>query len=610
MQRCHDKNKIIISIILIFILINISIYKLTSIDSKQRIEKALNENIDKLRTHYEVILYEQNITANILYNTTVKNKKFIQILKDARYASTTKQIILRKKMEELLQNLYEKSKKRGVLQYHFIFPNNTVFLRMHKPSKFGDDLTSIRSDFNYVNKNKKYISSFNQGRTSHGFRNVFPIFDEQNNHIGAMELSFSSDRLQNYLTEINHIHTHFLVNKRIFDSKAWKRDDLIFKYSQSAEDKNLMITMTSNHTEKKCIIDNKKLLKPKQDFINKNIEKGDNFSVYIQKNDKTHIASFLAIKNIDKQTVAWLVSYDESEFINFTLNGVNSVRLFSFIISLIIMYFMISLVLTKNKLSKLHKELEKKIELALDENAKQQHTIEQQAKQSQMGEMVNMIAHQWRQPLNAISATSINLSLLSSMEMLENEKLQKESDFIQNQCQNMSTTINTFMEFAKPSKESKEFKLNNTVKTIINIMKTQLSNYDINVSINTTDENIKLVGYEDLLEQVIINILSNARDAFEEINNDNKFIKIDIDTQKDIPIITIEDNAGGVPKNIQEKIFNPYFTTKEQGKGTGLGLYMSLDIIQKSFGGDLKYRLTDDGSKFEIICGSIEDVKI
>ena len=73
--------------------------------------------------------------------------------------------------------------------------------------------------------------------------------------------------------------------------------------------------------------------------------------------------------------------------------------------------------------------------------------------------------------------------------------------------------------------------------------------------------------------------------------------------KNDTPIITIEDNAGGIPHAIQEKIFNPYFTTKEQGKGTGIGLYMSMDIMRKSFGGDLVYSAIDNGSKFEIVCG-------
>jgi len=227
--------------------------------------------------------------------------------------------------------------------------------------------------------------------------------------------------------------------------------------------------------------------------------------------------------------------------------------------------------------------------------------ILQQSKQAQMGEMIGMIAHQWRQPLNAISATSINLSLLAGMGMLEDEKLQEDSGFIQDQCQKMSETIDTFMNFVKPTRESQKFKLSHSVDAIKQIIGTQLRNH--NIEINTVvSEDIEVEGHEDLLEQVIINILSNARDAFlEQEDNNNKFINIEIYREENIPIIAIEDNAGGIPEEIQNKIFNPYFTTKEQGKGTGIGLYMSLDIMKKSFSGDLKYSLTKNGSKFKII---------
>ena len=227
----------------------------------------------------------------------------------------------------------------------------------------------------------------------------------------------------------------------------------------------------------------------------------------------------------------------------------------------------------------------------------------QQSKLAQMGDMVSMIAHQWRQPLNAISASGINLSLLSSMEMLDDEKVQENSKFIQEQTQKMSQTIDTFMNFVKPSKESKSFKLSHSLESITQIMGTQLANHNIRVNIEVKKENLSIVGHEDLLEQVIINLLSNSRDAFEELSIDEKFLSITADEEDGVKFITIKDNAGGIPQETQDKIFNPYFTTKEQGKGTGIGLYMSKDIMKKSFKGDLEYSATENGSCFKIIFG-------
>jgi len=237
----------------------------------------------------------------------------------------------------------------------------------------------------------------------------------------------------------------------------------------------------------------------------------------------------------------------------------------------------------------------------LEKNIEREKLILNQGKLAQMGEMISMIAHQWRQPLNAISASSMNLSLLSSMQMLEDKKVQEDSEFIQNQCQKMSNTIETFMNFVKPSKEASEFTLSHSIETILSIISVQFRNKSIEINFEEKDKNLSIIGHEDLLEQVIINILSNARDAFGELRIDNKHIDITIEQIDEVSTITIVDNAGGIPHDIAEKIFNPYFTTKEQGKGTGIGLYMSLDIMRKSFHGDLKYNAIENGSCFSIV---------
>jgi len=251
------------------------------------------------------------------------------------------------------------------------------------------------------------------------------------------------------------------------------------------------------------------------------------------------------------------------------------------------------------------KEWQEKVDTEIRKNKEQERRSFQKNKLSQMGEMIGMIAHQWRQPLNAISATSIKLSLLSSMEKLEDVKVQESSLFMQEQCQKMSSTIDTFMNFVRPSKESKLFKFTHTLDVIMHIMGTQLSNHNIKVTIDIANKEMSIVGYEDLLEQVIINILSNSRDAFADLTIANKFINLSIYSKNDIPIVAIEDNAGGIATEIRDKIFNPYFTTKEQGKGTGVGLYMSMDIMKKSFNGNIVYESTNEGSCFKLICGNI-----
>ncbi|HEX5330938.1 HAMP domain-containing sensor histidine kinase [Sulfuricurvum sp.] len=231
-----------------------------------------------------------------------------------------------------------------------------------------------------------------------------------------------------------------------------------------------------------------------------------------------------------------------------------------------------------------------------------QRQMNYQNKLMQMGEMVAMIAHQWRQPLNALSATAINMILKAQMEELQSEDVVKGAFFIQNQCQKMSQTIDTFMEFVKPSKEVQGFSLRHSVDQSLLLIERQLYNHNITIKIHEEIKGVEIFGYEDQFEQVLLNLFSNARDAFDESQQEEKTLIITIMMDEEARLIlSVEDNAGGIPESIRDKIFNIFFTHKDKGKGTGLGLYMSLEIIRKSFNSQLHYIPISGGSRFEVI---------
>ena len=232
----------------------------------------------------------------------------------------------------------------------------------------------------------------------------------------------------------------------------------------------------------------------------------------------------------------------------------------------------------------------------LQDEAKQKDLLLfQQAKMAQMGEMITMIAHQWRQPLNAISAASIQSTMKKELEQLSDEDFYQIQDFIQNQCQKMSKVINTFMEYSNKKQIQENFFFNDILNMILNLIKVQFNAHNININIEC-DNSFKLYGTKDMLEQVILNILMNARDAYDERETIEKKIIYIKTTEEET--IEITDFAGGINKTLHNKIFMPYFTTKEQGKGTGLGLYISKRIMQEHFKGDLFYENLENGSKF------------
>lgn len=278
----------------------------------------------------------------------------------------------------------------------------------------------------------------------------------------------------------------------------------------------------------------------------------------------------------------------------------------------------------KQKLENINEELEKKVEertsqllfsnLMLKRQIAERKKVEvekehkekllaQQSKFASLGEMINMIAHQWRQPLTAISAAAINIKTKKALDILTPDSMDSILDDIMLQTQKMSATINDFMNFFKPSKAKEEFLLKDAVEDTLRLMSAQLQVRGIK-HVFTHDFEQKIVGFKNELEQVFVNILSNTRDAFEKSEKIGKHVTIECRQLEDNKVaIEFSDNAGGIDEDILDRVFEPYFTTKEPDKGTGIGLYMSKVILQKSFDGDMYIEnIYEDGRKVGIKC--------
>jgi len=232
--------------------------------------------------------------------------------------------------------------------------------------------------------------------------------------------------------------------------------------------------------------------------------------------------------------------------------------------------------------------------------------LSQQAKLAQMGEMINMIAHQWRQPLNAISASAIKLNMLNEMGAASSEHISKTATFIESMTQVMSQTINDFINFTKPNTQKELILFENLLDDILKIMGTQLTNHNIELRIDI-EPNLSTVTYKKELEHVLINIIANARDALDNVEHENKYITIKMYSRNQRCMIEISDNAGGIDEEIIERIFEPYFTTKDTNKGTGLGLYMSKKIVKEHLDGELCAKNIKDGAMFRINIGQCNE---
>jgi len=253
----------------------------------------------------------------------------------------------------------------------------------------------------------------------------------------------------------------------------------------------------------------------------------------------------------------------------------------------------------------MNENLEERVKEEIKKNVLKDEYLRVQSRMAQMGEMLSMIAHQWRQPLSAISAISIDLQMQIELDTfdLANEikdnscqiYFTKELKEIDQLIKNLTSIIDDFRNFYNPNKKVSLTKLEEVSTKSLNIIKASIENDNIKIieEYNSIEE---IEFYNNELMQVILNILKNSQDNFKSKNIKNPYIKIVTQGRK----ILICDNGGGIEEDIIEKIFDPYFSTKDEKNGTGLGLYMSKTIVQEHHKGKLFAKNTDDGVCFVI----------
>ncbi|MDZ7817248.1 MAG: ABC transporter substrate-binding protein [Aliarcobacter sp.] len=256
-------------------------------------------------------------------------------------------------------------------------------------------------------------------------------------------------------------------------------------------------------------------------------------------------------------------------------------KIFAAVIILIIIFI---LIYRQYLLKKMNKKLHEKIEIEMKKNEEKNRISIQQSRMASMGEMLENIAHQWRQPLSTISVAASGIELKKELNILNDEELEDSLRHIKNATQYLSNTIEDFRNFFSKDKISSIINIRSTINKTIDLVSSTFAKDQITLVRNIL--NINFSTYENELIQVLMNILINAKDALENKESE-KLILIKVKRSKENLIITIKDNAGGINEDIIDKIFEPYFTTKHQFKGTGIGLYMSKLIVEKHLNGQI-----------------------
>jgi PAS domain S-box-containing protein len=332
------KLKLILSLLFI-VVYSVFFYKY-SITKNERVNQSLDNQIKNLELHYALTKdYFLNDVKSIQDNVT-KNKKIISIISQAIDSNEEQRNILRNELYTILLPMYRRIQKRGILQFQFVFSNNVSFLRMHKPDKFGDDLSKVRYSFNNTNKTLKPTEGFEQGKTTHGFRYVFPLFNANNKHIGAVEISLASYALQEKLLKVDKIHSHFLVKKDLFNVKEWDTGTSSKRYITSIECKDYLFTITKETSKKRLKEEQKYIINNLKQEIDSHLLQAKPFAIYTPYKETIKIVTFLPIKNIkDKKVVAYIVSYTDNDNIYHIIKNYKILSILTFFGLILLFYF-------------------------------------------------------------------------------------------------------------------------------------------------------------------------------------------------------------------------------------------------------------------------------
>lgn len=220
-----------------------------------------------------------------------------------------------------------------------------------------------------------------------------------------------------------------------------------------------------------------------------------------------------------------------------------------------------------------------------------EHLLSQQSKMNAMREMLENIAHQWRQPLSTISTAASGIKINYEYENLDKQSFDEFIKAIIENTQYLSRTIDNFKNYFNTKNEVTLFDISKTIQKVLEFTYYKVNHSNIKIYSNIQKVNVE--GLENELIQVLVNIINNSQEAFLKIDEKHKMIFFDIYSQNEILYIQVKDNAGGIPKEIQEHIFEPYYTTKHQISGTGMGLYMAYEIITKHFKGNITIQNKD-----------------
>jgi len=340
--------KILLFLSLLFVVLFSLIYAAISYDKQNQINAALAQQLENLDSNYKQGLDRFDVIARNVYISLQNDEKLLEIMQ----RGSAQEKVHQKISDELYQYYKEEFHKLQLLDVmlvQFVLPSGKSLVRMHNSEHFGDDIEGLRYSFDFVNREKVAISGFEEGKTSHAFRHIYPLYRD-GVFIGSVDIGFSSTMLQNYTMRANNIHTHFIVNKNVYKTNEWK-NNLAEPYEESVEHKEYMFNLSNHVNHDRLHETNIKVITPMRALIDEKIATKERFCIYKKVDETIRVVAFLPVSNIKgEKAVAYLVSYTDSKQIQSILKNFTIVTWSVVVVLLLVLAFIYQNVLYRKTL--------------------------------------------------------------------------------------------------------------------------------------------------------------------------------------------------------------------------------------------------------------------
>ncbi|MEA3227576.1 MAG: ATP-binding protein [Campylobacterota bacterium] len=467
--------------------------------------------------------------------------------------------------------------------------------------KKGDSLLKARIDIHKILKNPQIMSTVSTGKFDMTFKSMVPIYDD-NKFLGIVEVITHFNSIAKKMNK-KGIESVILVDKKYKEQLKYPFTKLFIG--------DYYVANVGAKPQYMKIIEEKNI----QHFL-------DYTDIYHINEKDGNLITLYRLPDINNQAMGYFILFKPLADIDMRDIGTMKEKTFFYVFALILLFatifyyiankrFISQISLKNLEMQELNKKLSQSIQEQVEmqkQKEKQQNILFQQSKMASMGEMIGNIAHQWRQPIAIISMWANNIIVDIDIEEIENENLRKYANKINEQTRHLSQTIDDFRNFFSPNKEKTTFTIKESIDKTMNLLTASFKTH--NIEVIQKIEDIEIVTLENELTQAMLNIVKNAKDILISLERkDKKLIFINAYVKERAIIIEIIDNGGGVPEDIKDKIFEPYFTTKHKSQGTGIGLYMTESIISKHLNGtidveNVQYeyeKKSYSGAKFSIV---------